>query len=99
MNLELAKSAEIQADICSVFSNPKRILILWSLVAEDKSVSVIAEEIGASLQNTSQHLRLMKDKGILSSTRIGQSIIYRISDQSYSRNCLLISQVNQKMKE
>lgn len=99
MNLDLIKDAEAQASICGIFSNPKRILIMWTLADAEKPVSEIAEEIGASLQNTSQHLRLMKDKGVLTSTRLGQSIIYRISNQISSKNCLFIKQCHRYIKE
>jgi ArsR family transcriptional regulator len=85
------ESANRQAEICSVFGNPKRIMILWFLLEQEKSVGEIAEEIGASMQCTSQHLRLMKDKGILKSTRIGQTITYRVAENSVVKNCLLIS--------
>ena len=85
------ESAIRQAEICSVFGNPKRIMILWFLLEQEKSVSEIAEEIGAWMQCTSQHLRLMKDKGILKSTRIGQMISYRVAENSVVKNCLLTS--------
>ena len=85
------ESANRQAEICSVFGNPKRIMILWFLLEQEKSVGEIAEEIGASMQCTSQHLRLMKDKGILKSTRNGQMISYRVAENSVVKNCLLTS--------
>jgi DNA-binding transcriptional ArsR family regulator len=72
------KLAEQQANICSVFSNPRRIMILWALIGRELSVSEIATTIKASLQNTSHHLTLMKNKGILSAHRDGQSVHYRI---------------------
>jgi DNA-binding IscR family transcriptional regulator len=42
------------------------------------SVSAIASEAGASLQNISQHLRLMRDRGILNSRRHGHTIVDRV---------------------
>jgi DNA-binding transcriptional ArsR family regulator len=74
-----------QAEYCRVFSNTKRILILWVLGDEEMSVSDIASTLNTSLQNTSQHLRVMKDRGILRSRRDGQTKYYRVADG----NCLV----------
>jgi len=79
--------AKEQAEIHQVFSSSRRILIMWLLEAREMCVSDIADKIGASLQNTSQHLRLMKDKGILDSRREGQTIFYRIKDDVHGSNC------------
>ena len=89
--LDLAKK---QADICRVFGNANRILILWSLVERAMSVSEIASAIGSSLQNTSQHLRLMKDKGVLSSRREGSTVYYQIECGDFTKDCrvLLLAQ-------
>lgn len=70
--------AESQAQICGVFSHSTRIHILWALASGELTVSEIAQEVDATLQNTSHHLRLMKDKGILTSRRAGRSVRYRI---------------------
>ena len=81
-------SAEKQSEICSVFSNPKRVLILWTLANNEKSVGDIAKAIGASLQNTSQHLRVMKESDILKTSRDGQTIFYRIAENAMVDSCL-----------
>jgi ArsR family transcriptional regulator len=71
--------AKEQAEICRVFANPTRILILWTLIGHEKSVGEIAEAIDASLQTTSQHLRIMKQMNVLTSRRDAQMIFYRVS--------------------
>ena len=83
--------AQERAEIYQVFSNDKRILIFW-LLAKNKAMSgnEIAEAIQATVQNTSQHLRLMKAKNILDSTRDGQTIHYRIADTKEGRFSLYI---------
>lgn len=88
MQTELSIVAERQAEICKTFSNPTRILILWVLSEEELSVGEIANAVNASLQNTSHHLRLMKDKGILNSRREGQTIFYAIQDREVVKNLL-----------
>jgi DNA-binding transcriptional ArsR family regulator len=87
--------AERQASLCGVFANAKRVLILWSLIEEEKSVGEIAAEIEASLQCTSQHLHLMKDMGILESRRDGQMIYYTIVRSELAEHCQLLLEADQ----
>ena len=90
MRPELLKSAQNQAELCGVFGNPSRVLILWTLGEHELSVSDIAAAIECSLQNTSQHLRLMKDKGILVSRREGNTIYYRVKREGCATDCCLV---------
>ena len=91
MQTETSIVAERQAEICKIFSNSTRILILWALSEDELSVGEIANIVNASIQNTSHHLRIMKDKGILNARRQGQTIFYAIHDrkvvQSLLRKC------------
>ena len=87
MDLETQNLAAKQAQLCGVFSNAKRILILWLLRSQELSVGEIAEEIGTSLQNASQHLRLMKDRDIVRSRRVGQIVYYRIAENEVKERC------------
>jgi DNA-binding transcriptional ArsR family regulator len=96
MNETSEKLAERQAAICSVFANSRRVLILWTVAESEKSVTEIAEAIGASLQNTSQHLHLMKEIGILSSRREAQTIYYGLAQTEIAANCQLLAQAHEK---
>jgi DNA-binding transcriptional ArsR family regulator len=90
MDAQVMSQAESQAALCSVFANPKRVLILWTLAEQEKAVTAIANSIHASLQNTSQHLNVMKAAGILQARRDGQTIYYRIADNVQTENCRLL---------
>ena len=76
-----------QAEIHQVLGNPTRLLIIRSLVENEMSVGELAEQIGATMQNTSQHLRLMRDKGILEARRDGQTIFYQIAISEMGESC------------
>lgn len=80
LSKEIRQLAERHAMLGKVFSNPKRVLILWLLVDTEKTVSEIARAIGASKPRTSQHLLLMKHGNILESHRERRNIYYRIID-------------------
>lgn len=90
MDAEVMDLAESQSALCGIFANPKRVLILWSLAEHEKAVTAIAQTIDASLQNTSQHLSLMKGAGILESRREGQTIYYHIADDFQHGRCRLL---------
>lgn len=83
--------AQEQADFCAILGNVHRIQIVWILGNRELTVSEISEEINSSMQNTSQHLRLMKDKGVLLSRRDGREIYYRIADTKFNRTCPILS--------
>ena len=70
--------AERYAEIHRVLANRRRLMILWTLADRELSVSEIAHAIGASLQSTSQHLRLMREHSMLCSRRVGQTVYYRL---------------------
>jgi ArsR family transcriptional regulator, virulence genes transcriptional regulator len=90
MQANLVEFAKDQAQLCSVFGNPSRVLILWALGERELSVGDIASAIECSLQCTSQHLHLMKDRGILTSRRDGQTIYYRVNDNERLADCGLM---------
>ena len=83
-----------QAEIFRIFGNEKRVLIFWLLLEKEMSVNEIAEGIDTSIQNTSQHLRLMKSLDILDFRRDGQTIYYFIADNEIGDYCRLIHQEN-----
>jgi ArsR family transcriptional regulator len=83
MDLTLRNQAKKQANLCRVFGNDCRILIVWSLVGRELSVSEIAEEVGTSLQNISQHLTVLKRYEIVAARREGQTIYYKIADEEW----------------
>lgn len=84
---------EMQADICKTLTNPKRIEILNTLGNEEKTVSEIVVALGASKANVSQHLAVMRHKGILTSRREGVNIYYRVSNPKVIDACSLMKQV------
>jgi ArsR family transcriptional regulator len=92
MDPQRRKEAQEQAALCHVFGNTLRVLIVWALSDREMSVSAISEAIQASTQNTSQHLRLMKDKGILKSRRAGNAVYYRIAPNGLREKCPLLLQ-------
>jgi DNA-binding transcriptional ArsR family regulator len=88
---EIQLMAEHQAAFCRVLGNPQRIMILWLLAERERSVSEIALAIGASLQNTSQHLRIMGFNNLVESRREHQNVYYHLAENDLTSNCLVFT--------
>ena len=84
---------EMQAEICKTLTNPKRIEILNTLRNEEKTVTELVTALGASKANVSQHLAVMRHKGILTTRRDGVNIYYRVSNPKVIEACALMKEV------
>jgi len=84
---------ELHAELCSMMANPKRLAILESLHPGERSVSAIAEELGTSISTISQHLRLLRDKNVVTSRKDGQTVYYSIRDLRMVEACNTIRAV------
>lgn len=75
-----AKACDIAAMLKAV-GNERRLMILCQLVANSEmSVGSLAQAIDLGQSALSQHLAKMRDEGIVSTRREGQTIWYRITD-------------------
>ena len=69
---------KIHAEMCKVFSNATRLEILNLLRDRELSVTELIEKTNLSQANISQHLSIMKSKGIVTSNRKGKNIYYKL---------------------
>jgi ArsR family transcriptional regulator len=70
----------LHAGICSALADTSRILILYALHESPRNVSDLAREIGVSQPTASRHLNLLRERGLVSAQRDGQSVIYTLTD-------------------
>ncbi len=61
-------------------SHPLRLKILCTLGEREISVQDIVENVGTSQSNISQHLAILRDKGILASRKESNRVYYRVGD-------------------
>ena len=61
-------------------SHPLRLKILCTLGDQEVSVQDIVDQVGTSQSNISQHLAILRDKGILTSRKDANRVFYRVSD-------------------
>ena len=71
---------KIHAELCKVFSNSTRLEILNLLGDKELSVTELIEKTKLSQANISQHLSIMKSKGIVTSDRKGKNIYYKLTN-------------------
>ena len=91
---------ELHADVCKTLSHPTRLKIIALLGHGETSVGRLADIIGISLPNASQHLALLKAQGLVRSRKDAQSVRYSLADRRIIRACTLIRSVLlDRMKE
>jgi DNA-binding transcriptional ArsR family regulator len=73
-------------------SHPLRLKILCTLGDQEISVQEIVDHVGTSQSNISQHLAILRDKGILASRKDANRVYYRVSD---SRTLLLVGMMRE----
>jgi len=61
-------------------SHPLRLKILCTLGGQEVSVQEIVDYVGTSQSNISQHLAILRDKGILASRKDANRVYYRVTD-------------------
>ena len=61
-------------------SHPIRLKILCTLGEQEISVQEMVERIGTTQSNISQHLAILRDKGILLSRKDANRVLYRVGD-------------------
>jgi len=73
-------------------SHPLRLKILCTLGDREISVQQIVDAVGTSQSNISQHLAILRDKGILAARKDANRVYYRIGD---SRTLRLIGMMQE----
>jgi len=61
-------------------AHPLRLKILCTVAHEESSVQDIVEKVGTSQSNISQHLAILRDKGILTARKEANRVFYRLGD-------------------
>lgn len=73
-------SASEAARLLRALANERRLMILCQLTNGEVSVGEIHSRVALSQSALSQHLRVLRDEGIVASRRDAQTVRYRISD-------------------
>lgn len=89
-NSDDSRIFELQADICLALANPKRLQILNLLKSGEMSAGEMVKAMQIPKANLSQHLSMLRQKGIVLTRREGTSIYYRIANPKITEACSIM---------
>lgn len=84
---------QLHASICHTLAHPKRLEIIDRLRVGELSVTELVDALGISQANLSQHLSVMRQRGIVTTRREGLKVFYRLSNPKITQACDLMRQV------
>ncbi len=94
----MAETSESQiygyhAEMCKVFSHPKRLQMINALRDGELSAGDICNKLELTPANLSQHLAMMRDRRILASRKEGNMVYYRIANPKLLQAFDLLQQI------
>ena len=69
---------ELVASMCKALNDSKRLLLLYTLRHGSYTVSELCDVIEAPQSNTSQHLAVLRDRGLVEADRQGNNVVYSL---------------------
>jgi ArsR family transcriptional regulator len=90
--MERQDQIEIAARALKSISHPLRLKILCVIGAEEVCVQDIVDAVGTSQSNISQHLAILRDKGVLMTRKDANRVYYRVGD---SRTLQLVAMMRE----
>ncbi|MEX2329005.1 MAG: metalloregulator ArsR/SmtB family transcription factor [Nitriliruptoraceae bacterium] len=70
--------AQLTSSMCQALNDPKRILIMYVLADGRMTVSDLCTVVGASQSNVSQHLAVLRERGLVTAEREGSNVRYSL---------------------
>ena len=81
------------AEMCKALANEHRLAMMYTLSHQgERCVSDLAEDVGISVHLVSQHLRMLKERGLVQSRKEAQTVYYSITNPKFVQACNLIRQ-------
>jgi DNA-binding transcriptional ArsR family regulator len=71
---------KLHADVCSALADPTRILILYALSEKNFTVNDLANTLGIPQPTASRHLKMLRDRNLVTATRQGANVEYVLAD-------------------
>jgi len=71
----------LHAQVCSGLADPNRILILYELNKGPHNVSDMATTLEIPQPTVSRHLKILRERNMVTSERDGQSVFYSLADK------------------
>ncbi|MBI4233773.1 MAG: helix-turn-helix transcriptional regulator [Chloroflexi bacterium] len=84
---------QLHAAICKTFASPWRLRIVEALGDGERTVSELVDLLGIPKSNVSQHLGIMREKGVVEYRRKGGYAFYKLSNPKILQACQLMREV------
>lgn len=83
----------LHASVCKGLADPKRLLIINALRSGERSVTELCEELDLPQANVSQHLAVLREKGLVIARKEGQWAFYSLSSPKITEAMDLLREV------
>jgi len=83
----------LQADLCQTLSDPTRLELLYLLGDTRKAVKELIEATGQRQAKISQHLALLRQRGIVRAERVGTEVHYSLADPRILEACRITREI------
>jgi DNA-binding transcriptional ArsR family regulator len=82
MNKSLeSEITQLHAEICAGLADPNRIMLLYSLSQSARNVTELCHELEMSQPLISRHLKVLRERGMVTTERRGTVIVYSLADK------------------
>jgi ArsR family transcriptional regulator len=79
--------------ICSALGDSTRILILYLLSQKDLFVNELADELNTPQSTVSRHLKILRERNLVTTKRQGTAVLYSLADQRIIRSLDLMREI------
>src|SRR3989338_10778677 len=83
----------LHAEVCKAMANPTRLKVLSALEHGERSVQEITQALKIRKANLSQHLAVLRQRGIVATRREGLNIYYRCANPKMLKACRILREV------
>jgi len=84
---------KMQAEICKTLSDPKRLMLVHELRDGELSVGQLGTRLELPQANVSQHLAILRKRGIVSTRREGTTVYYSLASRKIGEACDMVRSV------
>lgn len=74
-----AEIHELHTRVCKAIADPKRLLLINEMRDGSRSVGDLCDALGISQSNASQHLAVLRDRGMVRAQRTGSNVYYSLT--------------------
>jgi len=76
---QMEANAHRACELLKAMANEARLIVLCQLIEGEKNVTELQDAAGLSQSAMSQHLAVLREQGVVTARREGQSVFYRLA--------------------